>query len=266
MNLVKHFAPSLLRKASRRTSPIDERSAVWTSPSHSASGYDNPLILETVAGATARVLSGEALGERDGVNFSTVPYNWAVLSGLFFAGLEAKDLRVVDFGGALGSTYLQLRAHLEILDEAMWVVVEQEGFVEKGNDLHKADPRITFRENYQEALLEFSPTVVLMGSSLQYVENAHEIIRQTQQSAARHLIIDKSPFQSGPSDLEAMQWVPAEIYPASYPLWLFSETTFEEELVGWKVLSEFETVGPPAFTRQGTPLKWKGMHYVRSRV
>ena len=71
--------------------------------------------------------------ERDGVVFDQPDYNFPLLACLLRVATESGNrLRVLDFGGSLGSTYFQCRPFLGGVSELRWTVVEQPQFVECG--------------------------------------------------------------------------------------------------------------------------------------
>src|SRR3954462_11924975 len=88
----------------------------WDAANSDASGYESEEILRRVVDATKKVVAGEAMYERDSVVFDRVQYAWPVLASLLQVALETKSLRVIDFGGSLGSSWWQNRSYLERLD------------------------------------------------------------------------------------------------------------------------------------------------------
>jgi putative methyltransferase (TIGR04325 family) len=83
----------------------------------------------------SRVRDGECAYERDGVVFEEVQLSFPVLAGLLRASAaDAGRLAVIDFGGALGSSYYQCRKFLSLLPDLAWAVVEQENFVRCGRE------------------------------------------------------------------------------------------------------------------------------------
>ena len=89
-------------------------------------GYDGPAILAKTREAGLKVKRGEAAYERDSVLFDQVEHSFPLLAGLLRAALSQQgELVVLDFGGALGSTYLQCREFLTPLKRLVWCIVEQ---------------------------------------------------------------------------------------------------------------------------------------------
>ena len=70
-------------------------------------------ILDKVLAATLKVKQGQAVFERDSVLFDEIEYSWPLLAGLMWAAASnGGKLNVLDFGGALGSSYYQNRKFL----------------------------------------------------------------------------------------------------------------------------------------------------------
>jgi putative methyltransferase (TIGR04325 family) len=98
-----------------------------------ATGYEADEILSRVVNATRKVVSGEAVYERDSVLFDDIEYWWPLLASLLQTALQRNSLPGIDCDGSLGSTVRQNRRYLERLDvQIAWRVVEQSHFVAAG--------------------------------------------------------------------------------------------------------------------------------------
>lgn len=200
--------------------------ANWEEAAAKCSGYDSEHILAKVLDATLKVKRGEAVFERDSVLFDEIEYAWPVLAGLMWiAARNNGRLNVLDFGGALGSTYFQNRKFLQSLPEIRWNVVEQVHYVNAGK-AHIQDEQLGFYKTIEECLSENQPNVVLLSSVLQYLKSPIEIIERLPSIGANSLLIDRTPFSTNDKDKLTIQRVPSSIYTASYPMWIFSQTTF----------------------------------------
>ncbi len=78
--------------------------------------------------------------------------------------------------------------------------------------------------------------MVLLSSVLQYLPEVLQILKSINDSCATTLIIDRTPFNNGPTDEICVQKVPASIYKASYPMRVFSLGKFFESLTEWQVV------------------------------
>ena len=107
--------------------------ATWDEAKKNCLGYDAPNILEKVKASLLKVKNGEAVYERDSVLFDHVEYSYPLLiSLLYIATASENKLRLLDFGGSLGSSYYQNRNFLNRLELLEWSIVEQNHFVKCG--------------------------------------------------------------------------------------------------------------------------------------
>jgi putative methyltransferase (TIGR04325 family) len=213
----------------------------WEDAQAASSGYDAKDILQKVKASTLKVKYGEAAYERDSVIFDKIQYSWPILAGLMsVAARNRGKLDVLDFGGSLGSSYFQNRKFLDSLTEVYWSIVEQPNFVACGHE-YIEDTCLKFYSSIKECLAERKPNIILLSSVLQYLESPHSLLLDLTNVGAEYLIIDRTPFLESETDLIVVQHVPAEIYTASYPSWLFSKSLIQNYLSqNWDLLTEFE--------------------------
>lgn len=251
----------------RRSPLFSEFSGTWREASNSVSGYQSAVISRQVRDAIRAVRDGHAQHERDGVLFDEIEYSWPLLATIMSVGAEHHGrLRVLDFGGSLGSTYFQNRNYLSLLDDVRWLVVEQESFVEWGKKEFQTET-LLFEADLSHALASFDANVVLCSSSLQYVASPEAILNQITESGARHLVLDRIPFQSGSTDLLTIQTVPPQVYSAQYPAWILSWPMLKKNLEpNWRLVSRFDTLEQPMRTAQGTNFFWQGAHFIREQA
>lgn len=219
-------------------------------------GYDHETILEKTRTALLQVKNGSAVYERDSVLFDEVQYSWPLLAGLLWvAAIHQGKLRVLDFGGSLGSSYFQNRIFLQGLSEVSWSVVEQHRHVKVGNsDL--SNERLRFFDSTAEAVAYKMPNVIILSGVLQYLQEPYEVLSQLLSMGCGHLIIDRTPFWDGNEDILCVQHVPENIYSASYPSWIFSSHILRDFLKDkWSVITEFNSFdrmpGPIQFSYKG---------------
>jgi putative methyltransferase (TIGR04325 family) len=260
--ILAHTPPEMRQYVRRRfgVKPIfDDSHNDWASASLASSGYDSIEIARRVLVSTLAVQAGHASFERDSIAFPTPENEWPVLGSLLWAAAaDMGNLNVLDFGGALGSTYFQYKSFFGVLKTVCWNVVEQPVFVDLGRrEIH--EPGLTFHESMQEVLEAGDPTVIHFGSSLQYVEDPFTLLDEARRSPARFLIVDRVPVCDLTVDSVAVQVVPADIYSASYPVHIFSRKGFQESLErDWEVVDTFESLGGKAATTGGVSVSWQG--------
>ena len=234
---------------------FDGEFATWEEACVHCSGYDAEDILAKVLEATLKVKRGEATFERDSVLFDEIEYTWPVLAGLMWvAARNGGCLNVLDFAGALGSGYFQNRQFLQALPDVRWNVVEQKHYVDAGRT-NIQDEGLRFYKTIEDCLLENKPNVILLSSVLQYLRSPIDIIEQLPRVGASTLIIDRTPFSRYCKDRLLVQHVPASIYSASYPMWVFSEAEFVKKLhANWNSVTS--TLSPEGFIHSANGLEF----------
>lgn len=228
----------------------------WDAAMAASAGYDSDIILARTRAALLKVKDGEAAYERDSVTFQEVQYAWPLLSGLLWVAAQyGGALDVLDFGGSLGTTFFQNRAFLSRLPHVRWNIVEQPRHVEIGKEWFE-DDQLKFYLRVEDCLAATQPNVVILSSVLQYLQNPYKDLCELMQSGCNHIIIDRTPFWLGPTDRLCVQHVPENIYPGSYPSWIFSMERFRSHLKEpWRVVAEFDSpdklIGPIHFSYRG---------------
>ena len=236
--LVKGLTPPLAVELVSRIRPSGNRwsgdYASWGAALADSAGYDTPVIVERARTAALAVKRGEAVWERDTVLFDHIDYSWALLSGLMWVAARLGRLHVIDFGGALGSSYFQNASFLRGLPDVKWTVVEQPAFVEVGNrDI--ADDRLRFAPS----MADCAGDIVIFSSVLEYLEDPHALVRALDPKI-KFVIVDLTPMHDGDRDRLTVQTVPATIYPASYPCWMLSRAKLLQSFSAFDVVAEFD--------------------------
>jgi len=192
----------------------------WQSAVVASDGYEHEAIFLKIRGAARAVRDGQALWERDSVLFYREEYRWPLLSGLMMiAAQNHGSLNVLDFGGALGSTYRQHQILLDTIHRLSWNIVEQPHVVHCGQKEFTTDT-LKFWPSIQECAADSQPDVILFSGVLQYLEEPYAILEQAILLRPKAFIIDRTPFTLEGERI-TVQYVSPEIYPASYPCrWL----------------------------------------------
>ena len=217
----------------------------WDKALSKCTGYDADNILSKVLQATLKVKRGEAVYERDSVLFNEIQYSWPVTAALMFSALRNNgNLNVLDFGGALGSSYFQNKNYLTAIPLIKWSVVEQTNFTKAGKK-YIEDDELKFYSSIKSCIRENRPNVILLSAVLHYIQNPKNVLIELARLGADILIIDRTPFYiSNKTASVKIQNVPASIYAASYPCWFFSLKDFivEIEGLGYKKIEQFEAL------------------------
>ena len=253
---IKTFAievlpPIVLRgllAVSRRRSKWSGSYPDWASAVAASSGYDADAITEMVRKAALSVRDGEARWERDSTCFFHDEYNWQLLACLMTAAARSGGaLHVLDFGGALGSTYMQHRELFAGLTAFSWNVVEQPHLVAIGRAEFETES-LAFFDNIEQCFSSRPVNVVLFSSVLQYLENPYELLEKVVKLTPTAIIIDRTPL-ANKGERITVQTVPEFIYCASYPCRFLDKARLAAVLTSSRTLTPFfiSPVDPPNF-------------------
>jgi putative methyltransferase (TIGR04325 family) len=234
----------------------------WDDATRNSTGYDANVILEKTCAALLKVKSGEAVYERDSVLFDKIQHSFPVLAGLLRAA-QAHDGRlcVVDFGGALGSSYFQCRGFLQAVQQFEWLVVEQSAHIACGRKNFESN-QLRFYNTIEECKAGHQPNALLLSSVLQYLPNPYDVLQKLLSHRISHVIIDRTAFLVSDRERLTVQHVPDSIYPASYPAWFFSETKFTAaiESAGYSLAADFPSYVDD-YSPEGEKGNYKGFIY-----
>lgn len=199
----------------------------WGEALAACHGYADTRILERVRAGTRQVCAGQAAYERDGVAFSAPRSNHPLLAAFFrVAAQSGGRLRIIDFGGALGSLYWQHRASLGNLREIDWRIVEQPHFIEAGRK-EFASGALSFWVDLPSAVAAGPVDLILLSGVIQYLAEPYKLLDEVIGAGAEWLFADRLPLLRGRRDRLAIEHVPPEIGEASYPAWFLSRERFE---------------------------------------
>ena len=270
-NLAKHLLPPILLEGLRVIQSRHEQDFglsgdynSWNEAQQASTGYDAELILEKTKAALLKVKNGEAIYERDSVLFNEIQYTWPLLAGLMWVAAQSGGrLNVLDFGGSLGSTYFQNRAFLQNLPGIRWNIIEQPAHVKVGKKYFE-DEILKFFPDIKQCLSETKPNVIVLGSVLQYLEKPYSVLNKLLDLPVDTVIIDRTSFLEGPTDRLCVQKVPPDIYPASYPIWIFSEQQFIHYIQkrNFEIITEFQSLD---LLKAPVHAVWKGMILERKK-
>lgn len=211
----------------------------WTAAVLRSGGYADPSILARIEQATDAVVSGLAPAERDGVLLTRRPMPFHLVAPMLAAAVRKGGcLRVLDFGGSLGTQFRQCRPLLDAVASLDWIVVEQADFVRVGRARFEGDG-LRFAASIEEALVSGEPDVILLCSVVQFLPPDHPLFGYLARSAATFIVVERTPFRDADDDAIYVQEVPAAIYPARYPMRALSHGRWlNETLAGWQLMHE----------------------------
>lgn len=260
--LLKDWLPPVITSTIKRIQGddvyFDGDYTSWEDAAALSGGYDAVSILNKVLDATLKVKKGEAAFERDSVTFDDIQYSWLITTGLMLAAAQSGGrLDVLDFGGALGSSYFQNRVFLSGLTSLHWSVVEQAHYVKAGRGLIQ-DETLRFYSTIDDCLLQNTPNVILLSSVIQYLPNVDDLISEINNSAVNVVIIDRTPFNNMLADKICVQKVPKHIYQASYPMRVFSMKKFLDRFNNWSVIAKTDSPEGRLLSGSGFEISFQG--------
>jgi putative methyltransferase (TIGR04325 family) len=198
----------------------------WQEASANATGYDASVIFEKTRVATLKVRDGEAAFERDSVVMERADYPLFLISSLLHVAVaRGGRLRVLDLGGALGSSYFQCARFISPIVSLRWSVVEQRHYVEYGRRELETE-NLRFYDTVEACVQAEVPDVVVLSGVLQYLERPHEMIDEIGARDIDYVVVDRQPLSSDAVDQLCVVTIPPTIYDASYPFWMLSEARF----------------------------------------
>lgn len=255
--LLPPAALDFVRRLTGKQTTFSRQLTSWDDAVARSIGYDSDVILSRVLGASRQVRDGVAAYERDSVLFDRIEYSFPVVATLLRAALENNGhLTVIDFGGALGSSYRECRAFLgDRVQPLRWSVVEQAMFVEAGRREMQSD-ELHFFETVQEATQDRTVDVMLFSGVLQYLPNPYATIDQALRFVPKYVAIDRTIVSARPVDTLHVQRVPKTIYSASYPVWALSKERMLASLEDrYELLSEHASLQFPELAAIGAEFK-----------
>ncbi len=212
--------------------------STWESAAKRAGGYDQTAIYERVETAVREVLAGRGSYERDGVVFHDRDIRWVVVSACLLALHQCGHLRVLDFGGSLGSLWLQHRRLIEPLG-ASWRIVEQQAFVVGGRACFPTG-QPSFHVSPRDACSDGAPALAIFSAVLPYLSDPDAALRQVMDLRPHMILIDRTSVHNQEIDRITVQQVPPSIYRASYPCRVFARARIPAILAEkYDVVSEY---------------------------
>jgi putative methyltransferase (TIGR04325 family) len=264
--LIKKWIPPVLLDALQIVNPRSVRLSghykCWDDAVAECKGYHQSIISEKTLASALEVKNGSKPFERDSVLFDRIIYSWPILASLNWAAAQdSGKLRVLDFGGALGTSYFQNKKFIDYLCEVCWHIVEQPNLAELGNKYLK-DEHLSFSSNIGDAFRFFCPNFVLLSSVLQYVEDPFDLIAKLSNRDVPVIALDRTPFlNEDQKTFIQKQSVPSQIYSASYPCYVFNENEIISAFrnYGYQLVESFHSLD-----KLSTKATWKGMIFKKN--
>ena len=96
------------------------------------------------------------------------------------------------------------------------------------------------------------------------MRDPHAVLASLAATAAKYILVDRTPIVEGGDDRIVARQVPAAIYPGSYPCWIFARTRLLAALGdGWDVIAEDVSPHAPLHTDAGD-VPWRSLFVRRA--
>ena len=199
----------------------------WSKATLHSGTYSNKEIFINLKKSFLKVKNNKASFERDSVTFNSEKLNRPLISLLekLRKNKKKKFLKILDFGGSLGSTYFQNKRFFHDNIKYQWDIVEQKKIVDFANKNIKIK-NLNFYKSINHYMRYNKPDIVLFSSVLHYLEYPFQIIDKLFKKKIEYFIVLKTPFTKIGSQIK-IQVNPQYIYKANYPIRIFNETLFK---------------------------------------
>jgi putative methyltransferase (TIGR04325 family) len=139
------------------------------------------------------------------------------------ADAEHALVKVLDFGGGFGASYLECKARIPSDIRIDYRVIDKPEVIERGKDIASAYPEVSFLIDIADARRDFKDIdIVHIGSTLHYIEDWKACLQELCALSPKYIVLDD--LLAGPV-LET--FVTAQkYYDTNIPVWVWNETDF----------------------------------------
>ena len=186
--------------------------------------YDSKKVIDRVANAYEISYGNCSLFDRDGEIVKNKNQNLQLLKVISNILVKKKLNCVIDFGGSLANFYRNNSSYLRKYN-LKWIVIDNKNICNLGKALIK-DKNIFFFENIEKTKnfsirRKLKPTFFLFGSSIQYIENFENILKQMFKMDLKTIIIDRQPVLRSKESRYVIQKTPPWAGNLSYAVKLY---------------------------------------------
>ncbi len=239
----------------------------WEDACVESTGYDDEEIITSSIRALKNVLNGVSRYERDGFNVDEIQTSWPLVTTILHSAIKrGNKVHVLDFGGALGSLYFQLKEYLTDIEFLKWSVVEQPSYVKAGLE-NFVDKRLNFYTQISHCLSDREkPDIIILSGVLQYLDNMDKYLKGIIDLCSDYIIIERTGFVLDSHPLVLIQHIDTENYKASYPVWFFNERLFLDKFLDYyDVLAQYASSAENDLTYRNKQLYWKSFLLKRKK-
>lgn len=198
---VKDFLPPVLTDLIRRNQKVIKYKNYQEALSHcTADAYENEELCNIIADKT-RVHIGQLEKRPFKLNATTVYLSFAINYYSNYSG--KKNITIVDFGGACGAHYFEVRNSLPDTIRVKWMVVETEQMVTSAISRGLAKDELSFLSSLDD--VKETVDFVHSSSTLQYVPAPFEFLQKLLHLNAPMVLFNRMMFNAGQEDIITVQ-------------------------------------------------------------
>lgn len=147
----------------------------------------------------------------------TMGFRYSSLAFLTAVVLQRKTtVRVLDFGGAMGIAYPQLKKSLAMSDSIEYFVVDNQRSCERGTGLFEKDSHIHFHTELNDSIPDVD--IVFMSGVLQYIQAYQEVIQILAKHHPTYFLYTFLSAGDVPTFASAQRNLKGSVFPA----WFFN--------------------------------------------
>lgn len=163
-------------------------------------GYEKESLITVVHERTKKYRDELTSGKRIVSDFRSL----RPLLGVSLARPAARDLNIIEFGGACGADYFLAKALLCNRTGLRWHVVERPSMVKASGDLE--DGQLKFYDDVTKAKNDLGRVdIVFTSGALQYVSQPYEILKQLTECEASNFFITRFGLSTLSKELITVQ-------------------------------------------------------------
>jgi putative methyltransferase (TIGR04325 family) len=138
-----------------------------------------------------------------------------IVAAMTAENLKKEKLKILDFGGGLGATYLIMASGCVRNTDFDFYIVEGKELCKKGTEIFAGDQKISFRDELPKDIQHFD--IVHCCSALQYIENWQGLIKNLAEYKPQFILLADLPAGNIPTYATVQNY-----YGAKIPYWFFN--------------------------------------------
>jgi len=192
----------------------------WSEAKKNSHGYGHHKIIKRILNTAIKAKEVKKF-EKDGFLLDKLDNDKTIIR---LSNKSRNELNIIDFGGGFGTLHSQYKKFLN--KKYNWYIIEQKKYVKLSHKFFK-EKNVFFFSNLKSNKIQKSKiNFVIFSSSIQYLKNYEETIKQVLNLNPEYLIFLKTPLNYKNKNQIFIQNIPQNVYEGSYPSWVFSKQYF----------------------------------------